>query len=74
MKTAVTNKLLPDGGCGCANCGKSIEPNSQVSVIDSPNGALICHSSYFCSPAGNSRYGFWGDGKLVSVFDDVEQC
>jgi hypothetical protein len=58
----------------CGNCGKPIPPNGQVSVVESADGTIICHSTYLCSPAGNARYGFWGKGKLDSVFGSIEQC
>jgi len=74
MKIDVMSKVLPGGGVECGNCGKPIEPNSQVSVIETGEGTIICHSSYFCSPAGSARYGYWGKGKLESVFGDIEQC
>lgn len=74
MKTHVASRLLPGGGVECGNCGKPIERNSQVSVMESGDGTVICHSSYFCSPAGSARYGYWGEGKLESVFGDIEQC
>ena len=74
MKTDVASKVLPNGGVECGNCGKPIEPNCQVSVIESGDGTIICHSSYFCSPAGSAHYGYWGEGKLESVFGEIEQC
>jgi len=74
MKISVASKVFSDGGVECGNCGKPIEPNSQVSVMESGGGTVICHSSYFCSPAGSARYGYWGEGKLESVFRKIEQC
>ena len=74
MKTDVASKVLSDGSVECGNCGKPIEPNQQVSVIETDDGIVICHSSYFCSPAGSARYGYWGEGKLESLFDQIEQC
>ena len=59
----------------CANCGGLILPNSHVGVLKGVNGAsLICHTTYECSPPGGAFYGFWGDGRLVSSFEKIEQC
>ncbi len=59
----------------CANCGEEIGPNSHVGVMIGRKGErLICHTSLECSPAGNTCYGFWGEGRLVSLFENVEQC
>ena len=68
------NKPEP-GSTICVNCGGIIAPNTQVGVIQGPNGtSLICHTTYECSPPGGSHYGFWGDGVLVSAFRKIEQC
>jgi len=67
-------ECLPDGSAVCGNCGKPIPPNSQVAVAISGRKAVVFHSEYSCSPAGNARYGFWGKGKLESVFGEIEQC
>jgi len=65
---------LKEGSAICGNCGKPIEPNSSVAVMHGSKEPVICHANYDCSPAGNCRYGFWGNGKLVSVFGEIEQC
>ena len=59
----------------CANCGGLIPPNSQVAVLAGPGGgSVIAHSTYDCFPPGGAYYGYWGEGRLVSCFDKIEQC
>ena len=67
-------EILPDGSVLCGNCGKPIPPNTTVSVIPNGNNPIICHAEYSCSTAGNARYGYWGEGKLDSRFEKIEQC
>jgi hypothetical protein len=61
---------------GAFTATKVIPPYSQVGVI--PRGAvespLVCHTTFECSPPGNTFYGYWGEGKVVSSHDKVEQC
>lgn len=62
-------------GISCANCGGFIFPDSQVGVISNQGEDLqVCHTTYECSPAGGTFYGYWGRGKLVSSHTTVEQC
>lgn len=59
----------------CFNCGELIYPDTQVGVMMGENGErLYCHTTFECSPAGNTFYGYWGEGELVSSFENVEQC
>jgi hypothetical protein len=67
-------KTAPDGYVLCGNCGKPIPPNTTVAVIPNGKNPVICHAEYSCSTAGNARYGYWGAGKLVSRFEEIEQC
>lgn len=62
-------------GAMCSNCGGIILPNTQVGVMAVGCGEkLVCHTTYECSPAGGTFYGYWGEGKLLSSFESVEQC
>jgi hypothetical protein len=67
---------ITEGGTVCANCGEPIPPNSQVVVLkkNRDGSFMVCHTTYDCSPPGGAFYGFWGEGKLVSSFDKIEQC
>lgn len=59
----------------CANCGGIILPGEQVGVMQTGGAEpVICHTTLECSPAGNTHYGIWGNGRLLSSFDDIEQC
>lgn len=59
----------------CANCGGPIPPNTQVAVMIGQGGQrLVCHAEYNCSPPGGAFYGFWGEGRLVSTYEKIEQC
>ncbi|MDH5638829.1 MAG: hypothetical protein OEZ04_10080 [Nitrospinota bacterium] len=62
-------------GAACANCGGPIFPHTQVSVMVGLGGARqVAHSTFECSPAGGAFYGYWGEGKLESSYERIEQC
>jgi hypothetical protein len=68
-------KWILKNGTHCENCRGFIYPNSQVGVMIGQSGSrLVCHTTYECSPAGGTFYGFWGEGGLDSSFELVEQC
>lgn len=59
----------------CVNCAGPILPHSQVAVYPGDDGRdLLGHATVACNPAGNSFYGYWGRGRLESVFRCVEAC
>ncbi len=58
----------------CGNCGGPIFPGSHVAAPPGIAGEpVIFHTTYECSPPGGTFYGYWGDGKLVSSFNKIEQ-
>jgi hypothetical protein len=62
-------------GTRCANCGGAVLPHSQVAVYFGDDGkAVVGHTTVACNPAGNTFYGYWGAGALVSSFRNVEAC
>jgi len=62
-------------GTPCVNCLQNIVPHSQVAVYKGDKGEdLFGHTTVACNPAGNSFYGYWGQGKLNSAFRCIEQC
>ncbi len=69
-----TDRATRFGG-RCDNCGGLIPPGTQVGVTPTSDGGVrLFHTTFDCSPAGNTFYGVWGDGKLASSFNKVEQC
>jgi hypothetical protein len=62
-------------GTRCANCGGAVLPHSQVAVYFEDDGRpIVGHTTVACNPAGNSFYGYWGRGALVSAFRNIEAC
>lgn|GEM_PF-1850613 len=62
-------------GARCINCEGRIVPHTQVAVYKGDHGeTLLGHTTVACNPAGNSFYGYWGQGQLNSVFACIEQC
>lgn len=59
----------------CINCEGRIMPHSQVAVYKLDGGKTSYgHVTVACNPAGNSFYGYWGQGELDSLFGCIEQC
>jgi hypothetical protein len=59
----------------CVNCQGPILPHSQVAVYKGDAGGTeFGHATVACNPAGNSFYGYWGRGRLESVFRCIEAC
>jgi len=59
----------------CVNCLGTILPHSQVAVYPGDDGRdVLGHATVACNPAGNSFYGYWGRGRLESVFRCIEAC
>lgn len=59
----------------CVNCDGAIVPHSQVALYKGDAGeALFGHATVACNPAGNTFYGYWGRGRLESVFGCIEAC
>ncbi|MBF0274736.1 MAG: hypothetical protein HQK84_05845 [Nitrospinae bacterium] len=61
----------------CGNCGKLIEPGSNVGVSYGNNRTeiVLFHAEEAnCIPIGNFFDGFWGKDGTISFYDKVEKC
>ncbi|MFQ5509529.1 MAG: hypothetical protein ACE5FN_09370 [Leptospirillia bacterium] len=61
-------------GTVCVNCEERIPPHTQVAVYKTGEETHVGHTTVVCNPAGNTFYGYWGKGKLNSVFRCIEAC